>query len=235
MMIDDYNIMIEIYRELEKILSRENRNLTVLKIQEEDRKRIARELHDTSLQNLTHLVHRLELCGLYIDTDPIQAKLELSAANKHLKDIIEEIRGTIFDLRPMIFDDLGIKASLERLLAEMNKDNKLEINADIDDVSCETNLILVTIYRVVQESLVNIFKHADANKVNLSFKERDGRCIIEIEDDGKGFQQDNVDCEKHFGISLMRERVELLNGKFEIVSEECKGTKIRIDISLKDA
>lgn len=234
-LIQKRDIILERVQKLGKILSRENRNLSVLKIQEEDRKRIARELHDTSLQNLTHLVHKLELCGLYIDTDPTQAKLELSASNKHLKDTIEEIRCTIFDLRPMIFDDLGIKASLERLLAEMNKDKKLEINADIDDVSCETNLMMVTIYRVVQESLVNIFKHANAKKVDLSFKERDGRCIIEIEDDGNGFQQDNVDCEKHFGISLMRERVELLNGNFKIVSEEGKGTKIRIEISLKDA
>lgn len=234
-LIQKRDIILERVQKLEKILSRENRNLTVLKIQEEDRKRIARELHDTSLQNLTHLVHKLELCGLYIDTDPTQAKLELSAANKHLKDTIEEIRGTIFDLRPMIFDDLGIKASLERLLAEINRDKKLEINADIEDVSCETNLMMLTMYRVVQESLVNIFKHADAKKVDLSFKEIDGRCIIEIKDDGKGFQQDNVDCEKHFGISLMRERVELLNGNFEIVSEESKGTKILIEIPLKDA
>ena len=70
-------------------------NLMALSIQEEDRQRIARELHDTSLQNLAHLIHKIELSSLYIDQDPVRAKLELSAVNKNLREIIEEIRCTI--------------------------------------------------------------------------------------------------------------------------------------------
>lgn len=217
---------------LETILNRENRKLAVLKIQEDDRQRIARELHDTSLQNLTHLIHKLELCSMYIDTDPIQAKLELSIVNKRLKETIDEIRGTIFDLRPMSFDDLGMKAALERLLININENNWFEIDSNIEDVSCETNMMMVTIYRIIQESLANIVKHSEAKKINFSFKKIDDRYVIDIKDDGKGFIQKNVNDEKHFGILLMKERVNLLNGEIIITSEEGMGTGIHIEIPL---
>lgn len=217
---------------LEKILNREDHKISVLKIQEEDRKRIARELHDTSLQNLTHLVHKLELCSMYIDADPIQAKLELSIANKHLKEIIDEIRGTIFDLRPMTFDDLGMKAALERLLININENNCFEIDSVIDDVSCETNLIMDSIYCIVQESLVNIVKHSEAKKIKFCFRNVNEQCVIDIKDDGKGFIQEDVNSERHFGILLMKERVDLLHGNISIVSEEGVGTEIHIEIPL---
>lgn len=217
---------------LEKILNRQNHKLNVLKIQEEDRKRIARELHDTSLQNLTHLIHKIELCSMYIDRDPIQAKLELSIINKHLKETIDEIRGTIFDLRPMTFDDLGMKAALERLLKNINENNYFEIDSNIEDVSCETNMMMVSIYRIVQESLVNIVNHSEAKKITFNFKRENEHYVIDIRDDGKGFIQEDIDNEKHFGISLMKERVELLNGKITITSEESVGTTIHIEIPL---
>ncbi len=217
---------------LETILNRENCEITVLKIQEEDRQRIAGELHDTSLQNLTHLIHKIELCSMYIDTDPVQAKLELSVINKYLKETIDEIRDTIFDLHPMTFDDLGMKAALERLLININKNNRFEIDSNIEDVSCETNLIMVSIYRIIRESFINIVKHSEAKKITFRFRKIDNCCVIDIKDDGKGFIQKNVDGEKHFGIILMKERVNLLNGKITITSEEGTGTEIHIEIPL---
>lgn len=217
---------------LEKILNRENHKINVLKIQEEDRKRIARDLHDTSLQNLTHLVHKIELCSMYIDTDPVRAKLELSIANKHLKETIDEIRGTIFDLRPVTFDDLGMKAALERLLTNINEHNSFEIDSVIDEVSCETNMIMVSIYRIVQEALINIVKHSKAKKIKLCFRKINEQCVIDIKDDGKGFIQEDVNSERHFGILLMKERVDLLNGNIKIDSKEGVGTEIYIEIPL---
>lgn len=83
---------------------------------ETERKRIVSELHDTSLQNIAHFVHMIELASLYIDKDPARAKMELNSVSKGLHNVIEDIRSTIFNLRPMTFDDLGLKASFERLL-----------------------------------------------------------------------------------------------------------------------
>jgi len=217
---------------IENILKNENDSLTVLSMQEEDRKRIARDLHDTSLQNLTHLIHQIELSGLYIDEDPIRAKLELSVVNKRLKEIIDEIRNTIFDLRPMTFDDLGLKAALERLIESFNEDKKYEIELDIDNVSCETNLILVTIYRIVQECLNNIVKHADATKICLSCKCKENICYISISDNGKGFIKEMDYGKNHFGIFCMKERIRLLRGKIHFDSVPEKGTSILISIPL---
>lgn len=217
---------------LEKILQRENNSFAFLNVQEEDRQRIARDLHDTSLQNLAHLVHKIELSSMYIDKDPIQAKLELSIINKRLRETIDEIRNIIFDLRPMTFDDLGLKYALQRLLINLNEENTYEIVSDIDDVSCENNVVLVSVYRLAQECLNNIKKHAQANKVFFSCKNVDNQCILIIEDNGKGFENIIPDGQKHFGIFLMKERVELINGDIDISSELDKGTRVYIRIPL---
>lgn len=219
-------------RQLEKILKHRDYDFTLLNIQEEDRQRIARDLHDTSLQNLAHLIHKIELSSLYIDEDPVKAKLELSIVNKILKETIDEIRNVVFDLRPMTFDDLGLKSAFERLLVSINENKKYLIETDIDDVSCENNLVIVSIYRIVQECLNNIDKHAEAEKIFFSFKSRNNKCVIDISDDGKGFHVKKNISGKHFGLSLMRERVELLNGKIQLSSKIGQGTKIHIEIPL---
>lgn len=218
---------------IESFLRDEEYNLKVLKIQEEERQRIARDLHDTSLQNLTHLIHKIELCNLYIDKDSVQAKLELSVISRCLKESIDEIRNTIFNLRPMTFDDLGLKAAFETLLDNINECQKYKVIKNIDNVSCENNLILVTIYRIIQECLNNIVKHAECSMIHFSCKCVENICILDVEDNGKGFVIKNIGEERHFGLSLMKERTELLNGKIKIDSHIGKGTKIHIEIPLK--
>lgn len=213
---------------------KDNKNLTILNIQEEDRQRIARDLHDTSLQNLAHLVHKIELSSMYIDVDPVKAKLELALISKSLKSVIDEIRNTIFDLRPMSFDDLGLKPAFEEMIEKINEANIFQIEADIDNVSCENDLILATIFRVVQECFINIKKHSKADKIIFSCKKKDNLCIIDIEDNGAGFTKEEIEDKKnkHFGISVMEERVNLLGGQISIDSEKEKGTHIHIEISL---
>ncbi|MCM1063222.1 MAG: sensor histidine kinase [Eubacterium sp.] len=218
--------------QIEQILENGIDNLSVLKIQEEDRKRIAIDLHDTSLQNLTHLIHQIELSGLYIDKDPLRAKIELSIVNKRLKEIIEEIRNTIYDLRPMTFDDLGLKAAIERFVDSINEDRKYKVELELEDVSCETNIILVTIYRIVQECLNNIVKHAEATRISLKCKCRNSNCYIFISDDGKGFNKNDYNKERHFGIYCIKERVKLLGGKIKLDSIPERGTIISISIPL---
>lgn len=232
LLIEKRDVLSNKIERIEQILENETDNLTVLSIQEEDRKRIARDLHDTSLQNLTHLIHQIELSGLYIDKDPLRAKIELSIVNKRLKEIIDEIRNTIYDLRPMTFDDLGLKAAFESLIESFNEDRKYEVELDLEDVSCETNIVLVTIYRIVQECLNNIVKHADATKISLKCKKKDNICYITISDNGNGFNKENYNKEKHFGILYIKERIKLLGGKIKLDSVPEHGTVISISIPL---
>lgn len=216
---------------LEEIVRREDINYTVLSVQEKDRQRIARELHDTSLQNLTHLIHVIELCKMQIDDDPLKAKMELSAISNSLREIIGEIRDTIFNLRPMTFDDLGLKAAFERLFEKINEKSEYEIVLNIEDVSCENEMILLYLYRVVQEGLSNIVKHANAKKIVFKCKVLNSVCYVDLDDDGQGFNiEDGLREDKHFGLSLIRERIEELNGKVYISSVRGEGTKIHIEI-----
>lgn len=144
-----------------------NKRLQILDIQEKERHRIARDLHDTTLQNLSHLVHNIELSSLYIDKDPIRAKLELEVVNKKLKSVIQEMRNIIFDLRPMTFDDFGIKESFERLVDKLKETSKISIDYNIDNINCNNSLILMTIFRIVEECLNNAIKHSGGSKIFL--------------------------------------------------------------------
>ena len=233
---DKYGRITSYIEQLENLLRRQKEcaqnNLTVLNIQEEDRQRIARELHDTSLQNLAHLVHKIELSMMLIDQDPVRVKLELAVVKKNLRSVIDEIRNIVYNIRPMTFDDLGLKAALERLIAVINENMQYQIDMDIDDVSCENNLFTVSVYRVIQECLLNIKKHAEADKIFLHCKQKDNLFIIDIEDNGKGFSEESISNtdKKHFGISIMKERVSLLSGMININSKLNCGTKVHIEI-----
>lgn len=213
---------------LETIINGRKNNNILLDIQEEDSQRIAKDLHDISLQNLTHLIHKLELSGMYIDKDPLQAKLELSIISKCLRDAIDEIRRVIYEIRPTIFDDLGLKTTIEYLINSFNKDRKYEVIAEIDDFTIENNFILVYVYRIVQEALSNIEKHAQASKIVFRCNKKDDKCILFIEDNGQSFSESIKE------IPLMKERVEILNGKIEVFSEPGVGTRLSIEIPLKE-
>lgn len=209
------------------------RNLKVLDIQEKERQRIARDLHDTSLQNLAHIVHKIELASMYIDKDILQAKLELAAVNKNMKSVIEDIRNTIFDLRPMPFDDLGLKESFERLFYKLKESNKdYDIESNIEEITCDNNLVLMTIYRVVQEACTNAIKHSQGNKLVINIGQDERTCNIIVKDNGKGFSVDEIlnNNQKHFGVSVMKERVDLLGGIITFNSNAKEGTEISIKI-----
>lgn len=210
------------------------KKISVLEIQEKERQRIARDLHDSSLQNLTHLVHKVELSSLYIDQDPIKAKLELATIEKNLRKVIEDIRNCIFDLRPMSFDDLGIKETIEKLLLVLNQDKRFKIITDIDNISSknsdsESKILLISIYRIIQECVQNSIKHSEGDKISVNLKDKKDKYEILIQDNGMGFDvNEAMKKDRHFGLSVIKERVFLLNGNIEIDSQN--GTLIKIEI-----
>lgn len=234
--IEKINKIIQTEKESSAVSELRDRNLAVLKIQEEDRQRIARDLHDTALQNLAHLIHKIELANIFINQDPLRAKLEISVVKKDLKNLIEQIRDAIFDLRPMTFDDLGLKAALEELFRTINHDMKYTIETEIENVSCENSLMILTIYRIIQECIYNINKHAQADKIVFKLGMCGNNIIIDITDNGKGFSMEEIKDKqsRHFGLSVMYERVNLLNGKIDIHSEKDKGTNVHIEVPVSE-
>lgn len=207
--------------------------LSIIHLQEEDRQRIARDLHDTVLQNITHSLHKIELSTKFIDQDIVRAKLELASVSKELKEVTKEIRNTIYDLRPMILDDLGLKDAIIKFISLFNEQCKYEIEIDIDNVSCEKNIVLLSIYRIIKECFHNIEKHADATRIFFTCKEAGQKCLIHIEDNGKGFIVEEAEQKNnHFGLSLIKERVMFLGGTLKIDSKVNIGTVIDIEIPL---
>lgn len=213
------------------------KQLSVLDVQEKERQRIARDLHDSSLQNLTHLVHKVELSSLYIDQDPIKAKLELATVEQGLRKVIDDIRNRIYDLRPMSFDDLGLKETLLKLFSSLNQDGKFNIDTDIDEIDINvsdsiTELALINIYRIIQECVQNSINHSNGDKIRVTLRNEDNVYSIIIQDNGIGFDlKEAVKKNRHFGLSVVEERVFLLNGKMQIDTEN--GTSILIKIPKK--
>ncbi len=200
-------------------------------IQEMDRKRIARELHDTSLQTLAHLGHQIELASLYIDSDPTNAKLELAVVRQELNDVIDEIRKTIFDLRPMAFDDLGLKECILRFLDSVTLESDFMIRKRIDSSLDYDEYESLTIFRILQECFSNIKKHAKCKNVDLSILDDADGLLIKVMDDGIGFDTEcSCDEQNHYGLSILKERVASLGGQFAICSGDNCGTSVTVRI-----
>lgn len=203
--------------------------------QELDRKRIASELHDTSLQDLTHIIHQLELTGLYIDVDPIKAKLELEDVSNQLRRVIQDIRNTIFDLRPMSFDDLGLEQAINEYVEFLKKKYKMQFDISVVDINYLDEKTKLAIYRIIQECLMNSSKHSGANKINLKLNDLNSEIIIVVSDDGVGidYQKKDNDDNTHYGLKIVKDRVKYLRGKCSITSDKNKGTCIEVKIPNK--
>lgn len=225
--------------QLDKIISDKSsmlhvKQLSMLDVQEKERQRIARDLHDTSLQNLTHLIHKVELSSLYIDQDPIKAKLELATVENGIRKVIDDIRNSIFDLRPMSVDDLGLKETIDKLLMDLNQDKQFHIITDIDQVDRMSSdsyrrILFISIYRIIQECVLNSIKHSKGNEIIVKLKEHESTFQIFVKDNGVGFDvNEAAKKDKHFGLSVIKERVLFLGGKIDIDSSD--GTTIEIEV-----
>lgn len=217
----------------------EYKGLQILQNQEFERKRIARELHDSTVQNLTSLIHKTELCSRYVDIDPIRTKLELEIMKKTLRTTINDMREMIFDLRPMSLDDLGIVPTVQRYIEQLMENSEINITFDYtEDDSNIYSIIHLTLFRFIQEACNNVLKHAYAKNIKISLTNHKSEVHLIIEDDGIGFNVESY-TEKtldnsNFGLSIMKERVYLLSGQIHIESKKNRGTKISIIIPMNN-
>lgn len=210
--------------------------ISILETQEKERKRIARELHDSTIQSLTNIVHKTEYCSKMIEKDPIQVKLELINMMNTVRNSIDEMRRTIYDLRPMTIDDLGLILTVQRFInqnKELYEDIEFQIQVKQENEDIELpSLVALTIFRIIQEACNNIFKHAKAKQVTIDINYDKEDIVVLIEDDGVGFSLEKIKKESNtgFGLSIMKERAQLLGGTFVIESEENVGTILSVRI-----
>jgi signal transduction histidine kinase len=193
-----------------------------------ERRRWARELHDDSLQELAAIKLRL---GALVRTKPDDLPAGIAQAIEHVDASIRAMRSLITDMRPASLDQLGVQPALDALAERWSALSGIEIDLDVD-LRFQTGdakdrlaaSIETTIYRVVQEALTNVAKHADAQRVSITVVERDGTVEVAVTDDGRGFSG-SVPTDG-FGLIGMRERIRLTGGRHEIESEAGRGTTV---------
>ncbi len=204
----------------------------IINAQETERQRLANQLHDGPAQSLTNLILQAEICERLFDTDPVKARTELSELKQAVTNTFQKVREFIFDLRPMMLDDLGLNPTLKKSIEDFEQKSGIACNLTISgrDQRLPPHTE-VTIFRVVQNLLKNVRDHANATHVQISLSINDDRAVVIIEDDGSGFDVAEALTaarqRKTIGLSSMQEQVEMLGGEIEFDSALGKGTKIQ--------
>ncbi len=206
----------------------------IFSIQEEERKRIARELHDDTSQVILSLILSLEATVAILPANPDEAVSRLKKIQAQLDGILDGIYRIIYELRPSILDDLGLVAAVRWLVENNAKKAGINIQLNTEGQIKRLPQVETTIFRVIQEALSNIIKHSLCQNawINLNFQK--DNIAVHIEDDGKGFDINEAinSPERPRGLGLigMRERVELMKGTLNIDSKLNGGTRIDIRI-----
>jgi two-component system, NarL family, sensor histidine kinase DegS len=207
----------------------------VIEAQETERQRLARQIHDGPAQSMTNLILQAEICERLFDLDPAQARVELGNLKNAVNAAFQKVRDFILTLRPMMLDDLGLVPTLKQYVQDFEEKTKLSANMTV--VGHETRLASyseVTLFRVVQELLTNVQKHAHAAHVQVLLDFQDTVVVASVEDDGSGFDMNELKSaalqRKGLGLSTMQERAELLGGQVQIDSRIGRGTRVRIEI-----
>lgn len=212
----------------------------IIRAQEEERRRVAREIHDGPAQSLANLVFRVELCQRLLQGDSLSdLDLELDELKGLIQGSLQEVRQIIFDLRPMALDDLGLLPALRRFGEGMMKREGVLVELVVHGTEEKIPSALeVGLFRITQEAITNALKHARADSVQVIVSFSPRRLMLQVRDDGLGF--DPVQAMEqggergHFGLVGMQERAGLLGGSVEVESAPGQGTRVRISVPIRE-
>jgi two-component system sensor histidine kinase DegS len=190
--------------------------IKIIDAQENERQHLSNQLHDGPAQSLTNLILQAEICERLFDSDPARARNELTELKHAVNDTFQKVRSFIFDLRPMMLDDLGLNPTLKKSVEDYEQKTGIACN--------------LTIFRIFQQSLNNTRDHAQAGHVQLFMDVGNDKVTASIEDDGVGFNVSEAMAasqqRKTIGLSTMKERIEMLGGELRVDSAPDKGTRI---------
>lgn len=205
----------------------------VISAQEDERKRIARELHDSTSQTLTSMIVSLRMLENSCDQPALTQ--QVADLRSMAGQTLEDVHSLATQLRPPILDDLGLAAALERLVSDWQARHKILVDMFIHTSDKRLpGAVETALYRIVQEALTNVARHAgQAKSVSILIDRRDESLVAVIEDDGNGFDPQQRVGERQLGLLGMRERAELLGGKLTIESTPGQGASLFIEIPIQ--
>jgi len=205
--------------------------IKIIDAQENERQNLANQLHDGPAQSLTNLILQAEICERLFDSDPVRARTELSELKGAVSTTFQKVREFIFDLRPMMLDDLGLNPTLKKSVEDYEQKTGIACNLTISGIDQRLPPHTeVTIFRVVQHLLSNVKKHAQATHVQVSLNVTEDKATTVVEDDGSGFDVGEAvyasKQRKTIGLSSIQEQIEMLGGGITLDSALGKGTRV---------
>ena len=211
----------------------------IIKAQEDERLRVSREIHDGPAQEMANLIYQASICERLVDTRPEEAKAGLQELRRQIRTCLADVRQIIFDMRPMSLDDLGLVPALRQLVSKLEERKVLKTDFQVNgkERALEKH-VEVTLFRIIQEGLNNIHRHAGVSdgRLRLLFSPND--LSILISDEGRGFDMEETEEMRksgtgngHFGILGMEERAKLIGASLNVISNPGEGTKIHVKFS----
>lgn len=207
----------------------------ILGAQEAERVRVSRELHDDTGQALTLLLVRLQLVE-GMSTQP-EVRRELAELRELVGETIDGVRRLAVHLGPGVLEDLGLCAGLEWLADRVRAEAGLAVDVELDcECSRVSHEVAVAVFRVAQEALTNVVRHAGATRVEMRLESTDGGLDLSLDDDGHGFEVDEAQAKPTSSVGLfgMAERLALVGGELEIHSQPGTGTHVRAHVTIRE-
>nr|WP_295973901.1 sensor histidine kinase [uncultured Bacillus sp.] len=221
---------------LEDANMKQHFGIKIIEAQEEERRRLSREIHDGPAQMMANVMLRSDLIEkIFLERGADEAMIEIHNLKKMVRDALYEVRHIIYDLRPMALDDLGLIPALRKYLQTTEdyfNSTRIQLVCLGEDRRLPAKYE-VSLFRLIQESVQNAMKHAEAKDVLVKLEILKDKITIIVQDDGKGFDKE-MQKESSFGLIGMRERVDLLDGELTIDTEIGKGTTVTIQVSIMD-
>lgn len=208
----------------------------LIQAQEADRQRLSRQMHDGPAQSLSNFVLQTEIAMRLFDMDQQRARQELSELMISAKSAFQKVRDFIFELRPMMLDDLGLVPTLKRYVQTFADQSGTEIKLDV--VGTERRLepyLEVVLFRAIQELVGNAHRHSQANAIKINIDIADTYVRARVEDDGQGFDPQVMDSSSARGLKIINDRIALLGGSFELDTVLQQGTRITLQIPVANS
>jgi two-component system sensor histidine kinase DegS len=206
----------------------------IVNAQEAERQRLSRQMHDGPAQALSNFILQTEIAMRLLDVDPAQAKEELGNLKTSAMGTFQRVRNFIFELRPMMLDDLGLVPTLRKYSDAFKEQSGLEVSVTVTGSERRLEPYLeVMIFRAVQELLGNASRHSQANLIKVQVDLGNDFIRVNVEDNGKGFAPETLKDSSSLGLKIIRERAEMLGGNFEIDSAAGSGSRISFTVPSK--
>jgi two-component system sensor histidine kinase DegS len=206
---------------------------SIVKAQEAERQRLSRQMHDGPAQALSNFILQTEIAMRLLEADPAQAKEELANLKTAAMKTFQKVRNFIFELRPMMLDDLGLIPTIRKYSDALKEQTNQDISVVVSGNERRLDSYLeVMIFRAVQELLGNAIRHSQSGAIKVQVDLGGQNARISVDDDGKGFDPQSLQTSSSLGLKLIRERAEMLGGSFEVDSALGKGTRVTITVPL---